>query len=132
MSGPSVPNNITDAGLNFIRGLLSGQYSDGRILFFAVGSSSAANNDSQVNLGAEFFRKAITERTDAGAGALTTDVLLTSAEANGQIEEVGWFAGPDASTAANSGIMVARVLYSKAKTINKSIEFSRLDTFTEV
>lgn len=125
-------NNITTAGLNFMRDMLAGDFDDGRILYFAVGSSDALDDDAHVALVAETFRKAITDRTDGAVGVLTTTALLQSPEANGQIEEVGWFAGPDASAAADSGVLIARALYSNLKTDSELIQFDRTDSITGV
>lgn len=123
-------NLITDAGKNLLRDALMTGTTDCEIRYVALGSSNAAPAAGQTQLGAEFFRKQVTKQEAGGAGVLTTTVYIAPYEANQQIEEIGWFAGPGATGAANSGIMVARVLYSRLKNQLESLEIQRTDTIS--
>lgn len=123
-----VENLITDAG----KALLAQALRDGaalpEITYVAVGSSSTAPAAGDTQLGTETFRKAVTSQAQgAGTNQTVTTAYIAPAEAVGQIEEVGWFAG-SASGTANSGTLVARVLYSKLKDALESIQIERTDT----
>lgn len=121
-------NLITDAG----RALVAQALRDGsalpEITWVAVGSSATAPANGDITLGTETFRKQVTSQVEGGSPNQTvTTVYLAPADANGQIEEVGWFAG-SASATADSGVLVARVLYSKLKDNLESIQIERTDT----
>jgi hypothetical protein len=122
---------MTD-GLNLIRDALANGTSI-EIKYLAWGSSNAALSVNQHTLGAEFGRKAVTAQVAGATGILDTTTYISPSEANTpKIEEIGWFAGPTATAVANTGILVARVLYSKQKTNLESIQSSRTDTLTDV
>jgi len=127
----SVPNLITDVGLNYMRDLLTGDVvPPTAIAYIALGSSSTppANGDTQ--LGAETSRKAVTKQEVNGPGQVQTTCYVAPFEANGQIEEIGVFAGPGATSAPNTGILIARVLWSHLKTELESLQIVRTDTIS--
>ncbi|MGE5589194.1 MAG: hypothetical protein ACM3ZA_00985 [Bacillota bacterium] len=121
-------NLITDAGRNLLRDALDGTVSDCAIKYMAWGDGNVAPAAGDVALGNELGRKAVTKQQVGGAGQLTTTVYLAPFEANGQIQELGWFAGAGATAAVGSGVLVARVLYAKLKTDLESIQIDRVDT----
>jgi hypothetical protein len=126
-----IENQIKTIGLNLIRDALNG--ADAEIKYLAWGSDSTANAIGQTTLVAEFGRKAITSQAAGGTGVLTTNCYIAPYEGVGTtIEEIGWFAGSAATAVADSGVMVARILYSRAKTQLESILSVRTDTFTDV
>lgn len=124
------PNLITDAGLNMFRDLLSGAITDGEIKYVGLGNDATAPANGQTDLVAEQYRKQVTSQANGGsAGVLTTTVYIPPDEANTfTTEEIGWFAGSAASATTDSGIMVARVLYSRVKNNLESWTIRRVDT----
>lgn len=102
---------ITNGGLNAVRDALAGL-----ITYVAVGTGTAAPAATDTQLGNETFRKAVTSTgngTNPGEGLFT--MSLSPQDAVGvAITEVGWFAG--GSLTANSGTLIARVLYSHTHT----------------
>lgn len=123
------PNMITDAGLNLLRDVLSGAVADAEIKYVALGAGSTAAAPGDTALVDEQFRKAVTAQSAAGTGALDTTLYVAPAEATEfEIREIGWFAGPDATSEADSGVLVARVLYQRQKTNLESIQIDRRDT----
>lgn len=123
------PNLITNAGLNHLRGCLEGTVTDGQIHYVGLGTSSTAPAAGDTQLGAEVFRKAITAQIEGSAGVLTTRCIITPADAVGvAIAEIGWFAGSAATSSANTGTMIAHVLYSHTHTNVESIQIDRQDT----
>lgn len=125
------PNLITDAGLNMFRDVLKGDVTDGEIKYVALGNDSTAPGNNQTTLVAEQFRKIVTsQNVDAVTpGKLYTEVYISDVEANAfKCEEIGWFAGAAAAGTANSGIMIARVLYSRQKAATESWTIRRTDT----
>ncbi len=126
-------NELKDCWHNAIRDAMKGLVSDLEIKYLAWGSSNTANSPSQTTLVAEFGRKQVTAQEDGDTGELVTTVYISPSEATGAtIEELGWFAGASTSGSADSGILVARVLYSRAKTNLESIQVERTDTHAEV
>ena len=124
-------NLITTVGLGMIVDLLDGDIGDGEIKYIAVGSDNTAPVLGDTTLGTETFRKATTSTTQPSVPSLRHVVYIAPDEAIGAIEEIGWFAGAGATGAADSGIMLSRVLYTRAKTALESIQVERLDTFAE-
>jgi len=126
-------NLITNVGLNMMRDGLYGPggAQDLEIKYFALGSDNTPPAVAQTQLVAETFRKARTSQSRVPIGSQTFVLYIDPTEAIGVIEEFGWFAGAAATAAANSGIMVSRVLYSRVKTSIESIQIERTDTFVE-
>ena len=124
-------NLITTVGLNMIRDVLYGDVSDGNIKYMAVGDDDTAPAIDNTTLGNETFRKQITTTTKPAAGQVKHTCYIAPDEAVGTIEELGWFAGADATASADSGIMVSRRLYSRVKTNLESILVERTDSFEE-
>lgn len=124
------PNLIEDVGLNMFRDILSGAITDGEIKYIALGAGADAPANGHTQLISEQFRKQITSQTNlAGAGVLETIGFIADTEANGiQVAEIGWFAGAGATGEANTGIMIARVLYNREKTNLESWTIRRVDT----
>lgn len=128
---PLTHNLITDAGLNMFRDILKGDVTDGKIKYVGLGNDATAPANSQADLVAEQFRKIVTSQNvdPVTAGKLYTEVYIADTEANAfKCEEMAWFAGAAASGTADSGIMIARVLYSRQKSSTESWTFRRTDT----
>lgn len=126
-------NKITDVGLNMQRDALKGAVTDLEIKYLGIGSSSTPPAAGDTALGGEFFRKQITKQEDGAVGVLVSTTYIAPYEANTpKIEELGWFAGVNATATKDSGILVARVLYSRQKTSLESLQIERTDTISEV
>lgn len=103
---------ITNAGLNLLRDAISGA-NNSKFLYFAVGSSTTAPAVSDTQLGNETFRKAVSSYTNGGTGEVLVSAYLGPTDAVGlDIEEVGVFGGNAASSALNSGVLIAHGLFS--------------------
>lgn len=128
------PNLIMDVGLDMLRDFINGTVSDGEIKYVALGSGTTTPAAAQTALDTEEFRKAVTTQTVmAGAGALETLLYVSEAEGNSfKTEEIGWFAGASANGTANTGVMIARILYSRQKTALETWTIVRVDTFNRV
>lgn len=116
---------ITNAGLNLLRDALDGLAVNCKVAYVAIGTGSTAPAVTDTQLGAEVFRKPITNFTNgASVGESLINMYLAPGDAVGDVVgEIGWFAGA-ATGAANSGTMVARALYSHTKLISESIQFT--------
>lgn len=123
-----IKNRITNAGLNMIRDALKGTVSDVELKYLAVGTSNIAVNDSQTQLGAEGFRTTFVSKSELSVGQLRSTALVLDSEAVFHIKEIGIFAGATATSTANSGIMISRILYDRNKTNLESIQFVRTDS----
>lgn len=122
-------NMITNDGLNLLRDSLRGQ-GDQQIKYVALGADSTAVAATDSALYDERERFPVTSQTAGAAGVLNTLCFVQAYEATTFVtEEVGWFAGA-ATDALNSGTLVARVLYSRAKTGLESLQIERTDTIS--
>ena len=123
-----IKNRITNVGLNMIRDALKGDVADIELKYLALGTSDIAIDDTQTQLGAEGFRTAFVSQTTPATGQLQSTALVLDTEAVINIREIGIFAGVGATSTANSGILVSRILWSRNKTNLESIQFVRTDT----
>lgn len=104
---------ITNVGHNLIRDGLSGA-NNPLITYVALGTSSTAPAVGQTQLGAESFRKAVTSYANGGSvGELLISMYLGPGDDVGDnIQEVAFFGGGTATAAPNTGVMLARGLYT--------------------
>jgi hypothetical protein len=126
-----VKNRLTDGGLNLMRNALIGADSDIQIKFLAFGTSAAPIQDDQTELVDERFRKAFTLQEQTTVGAARSIVSLLDTEAQFWIREVGVFAGANASSIPNSGVLLSRILlnFDKSNTNDLySLRVERIDT----
>lgn len=107
---------ITNAGLDLLRSGIGGS-DNPKITYVAVGTSNTTPTVNDTKLGAEAFRKKISSYTNgASHGEILVNGYLNANDAVGvNIQEVGFFGGNSATSAANSGILVARGLFSHTK-----------------
>ena len=127
---PLTHNLITDAGLNMFRDALKGDVTDCEIKYVTLGSGTTAPANDQTTLVAEEFRKVVTSQNvdPITAGKLYTELYVADTEGNSfKTEEIGWFAGVGATATVNTGIMIARILYSRQKSAVESWTIRRTD-----
>lgn len=109
---PTIAMTKTTGWLNSTRDGMSGA-DNPKITYIAIGSGTNAPSSSDTQLQAETFRKAVTTYTSGGTGELLVSLFLGPSDAVGyDIEEVGAFAGNAATTTPNSGVLIARGLWS--------------------
>ncbi len=128
-------NLLTTVGLNIPRDGLAGDVADLEVKAMTIGDDSTAPALGDTILGNETFRKARTSQSKPSTGVVIYVQYIAPAEAVGTIEELGWVAGAAVNTASpagkDTGIMIARVLYSRTKTDLESLQIERTDTFAE-
>lgn len=130
---PLTHNLITDVGLNMFRDVLKGTVIDGKIKYVALGSGTTAPGNSDTSLSSEQYRKIVTSQNSdpVTAGKLYTELYIADTEGNSfRCEEIGWFAGASASSTSGTGIMIARILYSRQKSSTESWTIRRTDTIS--
>ncbi len=130
---PLKHNLITDAGLNTLRDMLSGAITDAQIKYVALGNGATALANTDTQLVAEQFRKVVTSRNvdPITPGKLYTEIYIADTEANTfRTEEIGWFAGVTAVAGVNTGLCIARILYSRQKSATESWTIRRTDTIS--
>jgi hypothetical protein len=125
----SLRNLITDAGLNLMRDALRGVVTDTEVKYVALGTSSTVPAAGDIKLGNEIFRKAVTKDEAPGTGQAKTICYVAPYEANQAIAEIGFFAGAGATSAKDTGVLVARVLFSRTKNELESWQIERTDSF---
>ncbi len=116
---------ITNDGLNLLRNGMEGTDSP-LIAYVALGTSSTAPTANDHTLGNEVFRKAVTSYANgANPGEILISMYLSPNDAVGDnIQEVGFFGGSSATSAANTGVLLAHGLYAhNPKTNTESITF---------
>ncbi len=104
---------VTDAGVGLLRDGAKGA-TNPQLLYVAVGTSNTTPTAADTKLGNEVFRKKTTSYTNgASPGEVIAALYLTPTDAVGvDIEEVGVFGGSTATSHANTGVLLARGLYS--------------------
>jgi hypothetical protein len=121
-------NLITDAALDQLAGLLIAAPVDTEIKYLAWGDDATPPTGADTVLGNELGRKIVTAQEAGSTGQSITTVYLGPADANEAIAELGWYAGATAGAGKDSGLLLARVLYSHTKTTLESIQVERTDT----
>ncbi len=101
-----------------------------QIKYFAFGTGTTAVTVNDTQLGSEQFRKILTQSSNPSDGVVQTVVALSTSEANFNIKEIGVFAGPNASSTADSGTLVSRILCDIDKNSNIALNIIRTDTCT--
>jgi hypothetical protein len=122
-----IKNRIMNQALDELLKVLQGGSSDMNVAYMALGTSNTPLTNTQTELGAEIFRTPPISQNKTGVGELTTVFTVLDNEAVAQIEEIGIFGGSTATASADSGIMISRILWSRNKTANEEIQFSRID-----
>jgi hypothetical protein len=114
---------ITDVGRNMLRDALRGA-STPLIAYVALGTDNTAPSGANTMLGAEVFRKSVTSYSAGATGEVLINMYLAPTDSVGTgIQEVGFFGGSSATSAANSGVLLARGLYSHSHVNTESIIF---------
>lgn len=115
----------TNGWLNLIRDSGSGAQNP-LIKYVALGTSTTTPLISDTKLGAETFRKAVTSYVNGATGELIVNMYLAPTDNVGaNIEEVGFYAGGSATSAQDSGVLIARGLWAhNPKTNLESIVFA--------
>lgn len=110
---PVIPVNLTNDGHNLIRNAASN--ADKFIItYFAIGSSNAAITANDHALYSETLRKTVVSYVNgASVGEILIYGYITSGDAVGfDIEELAVFGGLSATSSPNTGILIARALWS--------------------
>jgi hypothetical protein len=117
-------NLVVTSGKNLIRDLLGIVAGVTGLNYFAIGTDNTAVVVGDTTLGTEVFRDVFTSKTYA-AGQIIIKYFLASGSANGNtLTEAGLF-GDDATGAADSGTLFARVVHSGvAKTSSIAITYT--------
>jgi hypothetical protein len=118
---------ITNAGLNLLRDAMLGAATDTTVHYVAIGTGTSTPTATQTQLDTEVFRKAVTSYSNGGSDGegIITMYLSPQDSVGTTIGEIGWFAGSSATSSSNSGVMIARALYSPTHTHTnqESIQF---------
>lgn len=121
-------NLIMNGAHNLVRDALYGQATDLKIKYMAVGTGTSTPVATQTKLDTEIYRQQVTSFTPGSTGVLTTTTVVGPGVAIATWQEVGWFAGALATSAQDTGVMVARVLYNHNHTNQESVQGDRTDT----
>lgn len=124
-----IKNIITDVALNKEIEILLGNAPDMNIEYIAFGTSNTTPTVSDTQLGSESARyQPTTAFSRTAIGRTEGSVFLTSTDLVGvDIEEIGVFCGSSATSSANTGTLLSRILWSFSKTANDEIEITRTD-----
>lgn len=123
----TVKNRIMNTVLDQFVGCYKGNSTDLEIFYLALGTGNTAITDTDTTLDNEIFRTQISTQTDVGTGEILTEFIVLDTEAVAQIEEIGIFAGSTATSSADTGTLISRILWNKNKTASEEITFRRTD-----
>ena len=138
----TLKNTITNLLFNLYRDALAGDWGnilDAKIKHIAIGDDDGTALPlavTNVALGNEVFRVALTDEDVSVTAQYTTVFYLAPDEAVGTIEELGWYAGTASidwggGAGKDTGTLIARVFWTHTKTIVESIQFERVDSISE-
>lgn len=116
---------LTDAWRDHLRDGIDGSTSTdySKVTHLAVGNSTAAASSTFTQLGNETGRMPVTSYSTQATGKILVRTYVGPPDLNvGTIREIGWFAGPAASTSANTGVLVKRVRVNKTKDSGRSFQ----------
>lgn len=126
-------NQLTSVSRTVRNNLLLGTYASGaeglKIRYFAFGTDSSDATESQYKLGAEQFRKPLTQMYENN-GNVVSVVSLQNTEANFRIREIGVFCGLTADQTPDTGVMLSRIVVDIDKNANIVLNIVRTDTTT--
>ena len=124
----TIKNRVMNIVLDKLASCFAGGVADLEIKYLALGTSADSIDDMQWKLGAEIFRTGPSEAPKMGTtGEVVTEFTVLDSEAVANIQEVGIFAGPYATSDLNSGMLVSRILWSHNKVAGEEITFQRTD-----
>lgn len=132
LSEQRIENQLTAVNQQYRAAMLTGQTTgmtmgDLVIKYFAFGTDATPATAADKQLGAEQYRKQVTQLAKSNASTVTSVCALLAGEANFVIREIGVFCGINASGEANSGIMLARVVVNFEKNSNIVLDVYRQD-----
>ena len=121
-----IDNQLTEAYRNAVLGHLAGTSDIAlEIKYLAVGTDNTPATAQDTALGAEIFRSVPTAKTVVGTYTQTFWVL-TTAQANDTLREIGVFIG-NASSTPNSGTLMSRIVIALEKNDTMEVTFIRKD-----
>ena len=122
-----IKNQITNTALDAIINILDNIDPNLDIKYLAVGTDGTALDPDDTTLGTEIFRASFDTSNKTATGEFTTTFTIFDSEAVGSWKEIGIFCGDSATSTADTGIMLSRILYSRDKTNSEQIDFTRID-----
>jgi hypothetical protein len=125
-------NAITDLALNKEINILVGTDPDMAIKYLAIGTSATTINNADIKLGTEIFRTQFQSQVQTANNEITTEFTVLDSEAVATWQELGVFCGSLATSTADSGTMLSRILYTDTKTSLEEITIQRIDRIIRV
>lgn len=100
-----------------------------------IGDDNTAPTSTDTTLGNEVYRVALAYQVTDGAGEAISEFYITDTEFSGDIEELGIFSGNssddwNAGAGADTGELLAHILWSHTKTTSEEILIQRTDTYS--
>lgn len=99
-----------------------------QIKYFAFGTGSTPATAADTQLASEYYRKQVTQISSSASGVVNSTCALTASEVNTEIREIGVFCGSGATSTANSGTLLSRIVVDIVKTQNILLNIIRTDT----
>lgn|SRR4030042_699971 len=112
-------NIITNLLLDELIGSLMGYNPNLEIKYIGLGTDNTAVAATDTLLGTEYCRSLLIDKNltiPPTYGEIVVDFYLTSSEGNTTIEELGIFCGNNATSTADTGILISHVLWNYTKT----------------
>lgn len=130
-----IKNLITNLGFDEIIKSFYTSAPDMQIKEFAIGTGTTSPAASDTKLSNEIYRISDSTIERSGTGQVTSEFILKGSEYTGAIEELGIFCGSLAQTwssgaGKDTGLLLARVLWSYTLTVDEEIYFRRVDTIS--
>src|SRR4030042_3856680 len=110
-----VENTITKFFNDELAKAIYGSTPDCEIKYLAIGTGTSTPTRESTLLDAEVFRCQADTCDKVDYGQVLADFTIQDTDYSGSIAEIGIFGGSTATITANSGILLARVLWSHTK-----------------
>ena len=122
-----VNNRITNNALDKIINILDNIDPNLDIKYLAIGTGTTALNDADTTLVTEIFRTQFVTSNNTSVGEFTTEFAILDSEAIATWGEIGIFCGDSATSSADTGVMLSRILFTKTKTSLEEVTITRID-----
>lgn len=125
-----INNLIMNDTLDTLINIYANTSPDLELKYLAIGDGNTAVSGSDETLDNEVFRTAYDTRTKTNTGEITSVFYILDSDYSGSIEEIGIFGGSTAGAGADSGTLIARVLWSYTKSASEELYITRIDRIT--
>lgn len=122
-----IKNLITNSCLNAMANVFVNVSPYLQVKVLAIGDDNTSPTATNTTLNNEVFRTYFVDQSITGTGQATSEFYILDSDYSGTIEELGIFAGPNATLIASTGTLISHALWSYTKSSSEEIYIARID-----